>query len=61
MPWAEVSIDGERAGETPIGNAMLPLGNHQIELRHPQLGTKRLTLSVSLNGPNRVAVNMRDR
>ena len=61
IPWAEVWIDGERAGETPIGNAMLQLGNHQIELRHPQLGTKRLTLSVSLNGPNRVAVNMRDR
>jgi hypothetical protein len=61
IPWAEVWIDGERAGETPIGNAMLPLGNHQIELRHPQLGTKRLTLFVSLNGPNRIAVNMRDR
>ena len=61
IPWAEVWIDGERAGETPIGNAMLPLGTHQIELRHPQLGTKRLALSVSLNGPNRVAVNMRDR
>ena len=61
IPWAEVWIDGERAGETPIGNAMLSLGNHQIELRHPQLGTKQLTLSVSLNGPNRVAVNMRDR
>jgi len=61
IPWAEVWVDGERAGETPIGNHMLPLGNHQVELRHPQLGTKRLTLSVSLNGPNRVAVNMRDR
>jgi hypothetical protein len=61
IPWAEVWIDGERAGETPLGNYMLPLGNHQIELRHPQLGTKRQTLSVSLNGPNRVAVNMRDR
>jgi hypothetical protein len=61
IPYAEVWIDGERAGETPLGNFMLPLGNHQIELRHPQLGTKRQTLSVSLNGPNRVAVNMRDR
>ena len=61
IPWAEVWIDGDRAGETPLGNYMLPLGNHQIELRHPQLGTKRQTLSVSLNGPNRVAVNMRDR
>jgi hypothetical protein len=40
---------------------MLALGNNQIELRRPQLGTKRQTLSVSLNGPNRVAVNMRER
>ena len=61
IPWAEVWIDGDRAGETPLGNYMLPLGNHQIELRHPQLDTKRQTLSVSLNGPNRVAVNMRER
>jgi hypothetical protein len=61
IPWAEVWVDGARAGETPLGNVMLPLGDHQIELRHPQLGTQRLTLSVSLNGPNRVAVNMRDR
>lgn len=61
IPWAEVFVDGERAGETPIGNYMLPLGDHQIELRHPQLGTRRQTISVSLNGPNRVAVNMRDR
>jgi hypothetical protein len=61
IPWAEVFVDGERAGETPIGNYMLTLGDHQIELRHPQLGTRRQTISVSLNGPNRVAVNMRDR
>jgi hypothetical protein len=61
IPWAEVFVDGERAGETPIGNYMLTLGDHQIELRHPQLGTRRQTLSVSLNGPNRLAVNMRDR
>jgi hypothetical protein len=47
-------------GETPIGNYMLRLGDHEVELRHPQLGTRRLTLSVSMNGPNRVAVNMRN-
>jgi hypothetical protein len=61
IPWAEVWVDGQRVGETPIGNYMLRLGNHQIELRHPQLGTKRMTLLVSASGPNRVAVNMRDR
>ena len=60
IPWAEVSIDNEPVGETPIGNHMLPLGNHEIELRHPQLGTKRVRIAVSLDGPNRVAVNMRE-
>lgn len=60
IPWAEVSIDNERIGETPIGNHMLPLGKHDVELRHPQLGTKRVQISVSLDGPNRVAVNMRE-
>lgn len=59
-PWAEVWVDSERVGETPIGNYMLSLGNHQIELRHPALGTKRVTMSVSLTGPNRLAVNMRE-
>jgi hypothetical protein len=61
IPWAEVWVDNERVGETPIGNYMLPLGSHQVELRHPQLGTKRMTMFVSLNGANRLAVNMRDR
>lgn len=60
IPWADVSIDNERIGETPIGNHMLMLGTHDVELRHPQLGTKRLRFSVSLKGPNRVAVNMRE-
>ena len=59
IPWAEVWVDSERVGETPIGNYMLPLGNHQVELRHPELGTKRVTMTVSLSGPNRLAVNMR--
>jgi hypothetical protein len=59
IPWAEVWVNSERVGETPIGNYSLPLGDHQVELRHPQLGTKRVTMSVSLNGSNRLSVNMR--
>jgi hypothetical protein len=60
-PWAEVWIDGERVGETPIANYMLPLGEQQVELRHPELGTKRVAMLVSANGANRLAVNMRER
>jgi len=61
IPWADVWMANERLGETPIGNLMLPLGPQQLELRHPELGTKRVSLLVSLNGQNRVSVNMREK
>ena len=35
LPWAEVSIDGERVGETPIGSVAVPIGTHEIVFRHP--------------------------
>ena len=60
-PWAEVWMANDRLGETPIGNVMLPLGPQQLELRHPELGTKRVSLLVSLNGQNRVSVNMKEK
>ena len=58
-PWADVWIDGEHLGETPIANRMLPIGAHDVELRHPELGTKRMSLVVALNRTNRIATNMR--
>jgi hypothetical protein len=58
-PWAEVWIDGEHLGETPIANHMLRIGTHQVELRHPELGTKRVSFAVALNSTNRLATNMR--
>ncbi|HEY6360352.1 MAG TPA: PEGA domain-containing protein [Vicinamibacterales bacterium] len=60
IPWAEVWVDNERIGETPIGNHLLTIGTHEVELRHPELGTRRVTMAVSHNGTNRLAVNMRE-
>jgi len=59
IPWAEVWIDGERAGETPIGNFSLPIGPHDIVLRHPDLGEAHQTAIVSLKEPARVSVDLR--
>jgi hypothetical protein len=59
LPWADVWIDGMRAGQTPLGNVLEPIGTHEIEFRHPQFGTKRMTYTVSLSSPARVAVDMR--
>jgi hypothetical protein len=36
-PWAEVFIDGQRVGETPIGNLSIAIGPHEIIFRHPHL------------------------
>ena len=58
-PWAEVFVDGRRAGETPIGNLSLPIGPHEILFRHPQLGEKRQAVSVTLNAPVRLSVDMK--
>jgi hypothetical protein len=58
-PWAEVFIDGRRVGETPIGNLSLPIGPHEVLFRHPQLGEKRQAVSVTLNAPARLVVDMK--
>jgi hypothetical protein len=58
-PWAEVWVDGQRVGETPIGNLSMPIGSHEVVFRHPQFGEKRHAISVTLSGPTRVSVNMK--
>jgi PEGA domain len=57
-PWAEVWIDGQRAGDTPLGNIALTIGAHEIVFRHPQLGEKRHAVSVTAGVPVRLSVNM---
>lgn len=59
QPWADVFIDGERIGETPIGNLQLPIGPHEIVFRHPELGEQKYATTVSLREPSRVSVDMR--
>ena len=58
-PWAEVWIDGQRAGETPLGNLSVPIGPHEIVFRHPQFGEKRHAVSVTLSEPVRLSVDMK--
>jgi serine/threonine-protein kinase len=60
-PWAEIWIDGSKVGETPLGNIPLRIGSHQVTLRHPQLGERRQTASVTADGPNNISVDMNER
>jgi len=55
QPWAEVSIDNQVYGETPLANLSVPIGNHEIVFRHPDLGERRQMITVRADGPTRVA------
>lgn len=60
-PWAEVWIDGTRVGDTPIGNLAVPIGAHDVVMRHPELGERRTQVMVSATGASRLSVDLRDR
>jgi PEGA domain len=61
QPWAEVFIDGERVGETPIGNVPVPIGPHEVRFRHPELGEQVVRSTVTLGSPARLSVDLRKR
>jgi hypothetical protein len=59
IPWAEVWVDGEKAGDTPIGNLSLTIGEHAVVFRHPDLGEQHHKATVTLATPARLSVDMR--
>jgi hypothetical protein len=59
VPWAEVWLDGERLGETPLANISRPIGTYRVTLRHPQLGERQATVTVTGKETARLGVDMR--
>ena len=47
VPWAEVWVDGNRVGETPLANLEVPLGTREFVFKHPQHGERRVTSTVT--------------
>jgi hypothetical protein len=58
-PWANVWLDGQELGETPVGSTQVPIGTHEIVFRHPQLGEQHYTTTVTAATPARLSVDMR--
>lgn len=58
-PWAEAWVDGERVGDTPIGTLMRTIGRHEVVLRHPELGERRVPVVVTMSAPARVSVDFK--
>lgn len=59
VPWAEVQVDGEAKGETPIGNLQLTIGDHDVTFRHPQFGERHQVATVRVGGQTRVSIDWR--
>ncbi|MDQ3212246.1 MAG: PEGA domain-containing protein [Acidobacteriota bacterium] len=57
IPWAEVWIDGQKTGDTPVANLRVPLGTHEILFKHPQFGERKVTATVRADAPTAATVD----
>ena len=57
-PWAEVFVDGQRIGETPLANVPVTIGTREFVFKHPDYGEKRVTAQVTLGETVLVNVDM---
>ena len=57
-PWAEVFVDGQRIGETPLANVPVTIGTREFVFKHPDYGEKRATVQVTLGETVLVNVDM---
>jgi hypothetical protein len=56
-PSAEVWIDNQRIGETPIGNFRVAIGRRRVLFRHPTLGDRRAIVLVTLTQPASISMD----
>jgi hypothetical protein len=57
QPWAEVWIDGQKAGETPLANLPIPLGVREIVFKHPQFGERKVSVTITAGTPAAVSMD----
>jgi hypothetical protein len=59
LPWADVFVDGKHVGQTPLGNLSLAIGTHEVLFRHPDLGERKETVTVTASAVARLGVDLR--
>jgi hypothetical protein len=57
-PWAEIVLDGNSVGQTPLANLPVSIGIHEIVFKHPQFGERKQTVAITVGGPNRISVDL---
>jgi hypothetical protein len=58
VPWANVWLNGEPLGSTPLANLTVAIGDHEVIWRHPDLGERRQTVRVGAGAPARAGVDL---
>jgi serine/threonine protein kinase len=58
IPWAQVFINGNLVGETPLANVPMPVGEHQLLFRHPQYGDRSEKFIVRSGALTRVSATL---
>jgi len=53
---AEIFIDGVKVGEAPLGEQTVTIGTHEILVKRPDFGEKKVSATVTSNGPAEVKV-----
>ena len=58
-PWAEVYLDGERKGVTPLGSLELKAGSHLFEFRHDNLPMVGKSVKIEAGKSDTVMVDLK--
>jgi hypothetical protein len=57
IPWAEVWMDGQKLGDTPMANTRVPLGTREFVFKHPQYGERRITAIIRADQATPVSID----
>ena len=57
-PWAEVYVDSNFQGVTPLAPFVVKSGEHQLILKHPQLGEWERKISIKPGETADIKVNL---
>jgi hypothetical protein len=50
-PWAEVWMNGNKVGETPVAGLRVPLGTHEVVFKNPKFPDRQVTVTVRATAP----------
>jgi PEGA domain len=56
-PWAEVFIDGQKAGDTPLANVPIRLGVREIVFKNPQFPERKIVTTIKSGTPATISVD----